>query len=35
MAKRLEEGRDAGDFAIEEEGEGKGVGKERKKKETQ
>ena len=33
MAKRLKEGRDAGGFAIEEEGGEKGVGKERKKKE--
>ena len=35
MAKWLKEGRDAGGFAIEEEGGGKGVGKERKKKEIQ
>ena len=34
MAKWLKEGRDAGGFAMEEEKE-KGVGKERKKKETQ
>ena len=35
MAKRLKEGRDARGFAIEEESGEKGVGEERKKKETQ
>ena len=35
MAKRLKEGKDAGGFTIKEEGGEKGVGEERKKKETQ